>query len=91
MTDTEALRKQVAAQCRAVAHMASVISQVHKDKAKIIDGGHADDILDLVGHFTSQRLESLGNILNGMDAVTDEDDWIAPIIIAARERWPESP
>lgn len=83
----DATRKQVADQCRAVAHMAKVIAQVHADYAKMFDAGCADAIHEIVGRRTAEFLEELGDMLNGMDAVTEEDEWVNPIIREAQRRW----
>ena len=83
-------RKQVAAQCRVVAHLASVLAQVHSDLADIHEAGPsgADEVLDLRGRWTAERMEVLGDILNGMDAVTTEDAWVNPIFKEAHRLWP---
>ncbi len=82
--DKETKRAQVSAQCRAVAHMAKSLADVSLAMAYHVD----DRILDTVGKQTAHQMEVLGNILNGMDAVTDEDDWITPIMIVAQRTWP---
>lgn len=90
MTDEEK-RKQVAAQCRAVAHMAKALAQVHSDKAIIIDHGPYSPI-DFVGKQTAHLMEVLGDTLNGMDAIDpDEDDWMTPVFREAQRLWPDAP
>ncbi len=83
-------RKQVAAQCRAVAHMARTISEVYDDIAKMHESGPGgwDELTEIRGQRTAELLEELGDILNGMDAVTDEDAWVHPILEEAQRRWP---
>lgn len=85
---------QIQAQCKAVAHMASVIANLHTDKAKLFTEcpEAMQDIADFTGARTASLLETLGDILNGMDAVdSDEDGWINPIILEAQKRWPAEP
>lgn len=90
--DDDALRKQVAAQCKAVAHMASAVASVHADKAKMLEAGRLNGIHDFVGWHTAHLMEKLGNILNGMDAHDpDEDDWLEPIFAEAQRLWPKAP
>lgn len=71
--------KQVADQCRVVAHLATAIAQVHTDKARLFAANGAPSIVDYVGRHTAHLMETLGDILNGMDAVEEEDDWVDPI------------
>lgn len=86
----DATRKQVAAQCRAVEHMATAIAQVHSDLAKMLEAGPGpwDETVEIRGKFTASRMETLGDMLNGMDAVEKEDAWINPIMKEAQRRWP---
>jgi len=86
----EATLAQVGRQCRAVSHMAQTIANIHTDYAKMYEGGEKGmaPIAEIVGERTSQLLEELGDILNGMDAVTDDDEWVNPIIAEAQKRWP---
>lgn len=87
MTDK---RQQVADQCRVVAHLAKAISDVHSDFARTFssDQGRLDEIVDAVGQRTALLMETLGDILNGMDAVEDEDEWTGPVFERAHEMWP---
>jgi hypothetical protein len=84
-------RDQVIAQCRAVAHMATEIAKVHTDYAAIFspDNPAADNILDITGNRTAASMERLGDMLNGMDAATDDDKWMTPIFQEAQRRWPQ--
>ena len=79
-------REQVADQFRAVAHLAQAIATVHSQIEPSIRAGVADDLLGLRGPWSGSRLEVLADILNNMDAVDPEDEWIDPIIERARER-----
>lgn len=83
-------RDQVAAQCRAVAHMATALAHVHSYKAELFAGGYADSLIELVGNSTASFMETLGDMLNGMDAVdSSEDDWMIPIFEEAHRLWPQ--
>ena len=85
MTEQEQLRRQVEAQCRAVAHMATALAEIHQQKAAILAESTAmDGVLAVVGPSTAYLMEELGEMLNNMDAVTDEDDWVNPVLAEAR-------
>lgn len=83
--------KQIADQCRVVAHLADALAGIHRDYewmySEPVSGG-ATDIAELVGERTARLMETLGDILNGMDAVTDDDDWTHPIFAEAHRLWP---
>ena len=84
-------RQQVSDQCRAVAHLAKALADVSSDYARML-GPHnpgADEIIDLVGSRTAHQMNVLGDILNGMDAVDDGDEWVNPIFEKAKEMYPE--
>lgn len=88
MTDAEK-QTQVAAQCRAVAHMAKALAEVHEAKASILDLPQKYDPLEFVGQQTASLMETLGDILNGMDANDDKEDaWLKPVFQKAHELWP---
>jgi hypothetical protein len=84
VTNVDEKREQVALQCAAVAHLAGVLAGVRKDYAALIRGGRMDDLLDSVGAETAQQMNLLGDILNGMDAVAEGDEWLTPIFEEAR-------
>jgi hypothetical protein len=86
---TEEKRKQVANQCRVVAHLATVLAGVRADYVKIIESGHMDRLLDQIGDETARQMEDLGDIINGMDAVDEEDEWENPIFKEAQQLWPQ--
>lgn len=84
-------QEQVTQQCKAVAHMATAIAQVHSDYEHILSGrSHDDSFLEIVGRRTASFMEQLGNMLNAMDACEAEDRWMAPIFKEAQRRWPVS-
>ena len=64
----EQQRAQVAAQYRAVAHMARAIAEVHEEAASIFCYPASDDLLLTTGSRSHRIMEILGDILNGMDA-----------------------
>lgn len=82
------MMEQVARQCSAVRHLAVVLAQLHGDYACMFAAGHHEKIADLFGHRTAAMMETLGDILNGMDAVEEGDDWLDPIFEEAHRRWP---
>jgi hypothetical protein len=84
-------RQQVADQCRVVAHLAKAIWEVHSDNARLFasDAKGPDVIVDIVGNRTARLMELLGDILNGMDAVEEEDEWTYPIFEMAHQLFPQ--
>lgn len=85
------LNTQVALQCKAVVHMCEALAEVYRMKQRRHEEGGkaADDLADLTGRWSAETMETLGDILNGMDAVDeDEDGWIDPVIREAQRRWP---
>lgn len=85
-------RKQVADQCRVIAHLAGAIHEVYSDKARLFasDATGPDELVELVGNWSAAHMEKLGDILNGMDAVDESDEWTAPIFKKAHELWPQA-
>lgn len=89
MTDEET-RRQVAEQCRAVAHMARAIAEVHEELIPLyLSEFGAPDLMEIIGKRTAGLLEVLGDIMNNMEVVTECDAWIDPIIAEAQRRWPQ--
>jgi hypothetical protein len=85
------LRKQVAAQCKAIAHMATAIAQINADYERMLSdpGSKAlDGIEETVGERTAAWMETLGDMLNSIDAVEKEDAWMGPVFREAQRRWP---
>jgi hypothetical protein len=90
MTDDK--QKQVMMQCRVVAHLAEALRQVHDDYGRMFEcakpGDTALGLLDQVGQRTARWMETLGDMLNGIDAVEEEDAWVDPIFEEAHRLWP---
>jgi hypothetical protein len=86
------LREQIADQCKVVAALADIISKVNSDYERMLRdpecGPRMGGILDIVGKRTACLMEYLGDTLDGMDAVTDEDAWMTPIFEKAHELFP---
>ena len=90
MTDERPeLREQVAKQCEAVAHMATALASVNSEYAKMLRAG-APLPMKIVGRRTAHLMEVLGDIMNGMDIVDEEDDWIEPVIAEAQRLCPDA-
>lgn len=82
----EEKREQVAKQYEVVAHLATALASVHTQSVLAIRSGALDSLLDQQGSRSASIMEDLGDILNGMDAVDDdEDSWTAPIFSAAQK------
>lgn len=81
---------QLVQQCKVVAHLANAIMQVHLDLADIYEQiPHTDAQVDHVGNRTARLMETLGDVLNGMDAVdAEEDGWVNPVFEEARRLFP---
>jgi len=79
-------RRQVVAQCRAVVRMADNLAELYDAKAALfqLGAGPIDDILDIVGRESGRHMEALGDILNGMDAVTEDDEAATAAAFAGR-------
>lgn len=85
---TEKLQ-QVLSQCKAVAHLASALANIHGESITIYGRvPPPDGVLDIVGARTAAFMETLGDMLNDMDAVTDDDAWLAPVFAEAQRLWP---
>lgn len=67
-------QNQVIAQCKAVAHLASALAKIHNESADIYAQLDEPPTLDIVGERTAFFMEQLGDWLNEMDAVSEEDD-----------------
>lgn len=92
MQNPSKTKEQVLAQCRVVAHLAKQISMVHEQKAEAYEAmDMSAGLIDIVGKMSANAMEALGNILNNMDAVDeDEDAWTYPVFEVAQATWPAS-
>lgn len=79
---------QVAKQCRAVVSLATAISELHSDLEKVVVSGSASLILDQIGNRTAALMETLGNVLNETDAVSEDDDALDDVFAAAQKMFP---
>lgn len=91
MSNDEAKRNQVIAQCKAIKHMAAVLSKVYGDFSMMFQSGHMDTLLEMKGRDSAVVMEWLGDLLNDMDCVQEEDEWMEPIFRAAHEMFPKEP
>lgn len=85
-------REQVVVQLKAVAHLAKQIAAVHDGKAAAYaETAMEEGFIDFVGYESAALMETLGNILNNMDAVDEtEDAWMEPIFKVAHATWPRA-
>ena len=81
--------QQVKDQCRVVQHLATVIAGLHRPMMReVLAGPH---LLEPTGRRTARLMNTLGDILNGMDAVDEADEWTAPIFERAQEMFSDEP
>ncbi len=59
----------------------------HTAESALIEA-RPEDIAEQVGRRTTSLMSDLGDILNGMDAASGEDEWTYPIFHEAARRWP---
>lgn len=94
MTTIEEKRAALVSQCMEVARMALHLASVNYELAVIHRGprNETESFLDMVGKFSHERMETLANILNGMDAVEHGDaERSRPIFDTARRLFPLHP
>lgn len=82
-------RLQVLNQCRVVKALAETIAGIRNDYMTLLSDPNCNLPLDVVGNMTAMQMETLGDILNGMDANTEEDEWMTPIFRKAHEMFPQ--
>lgn len=88
----EEKRAQTIAQCKVIAHLAQAMADLHKDFALAYTSQSPsmdESFYDMVGDRTAGIMEWLGDALNNMDAITDEDEWTNPVFEAAHKLWPQ--
>jgi hypothetical protein len=80
-------RTQVQNQCRAVVHLAHQIANLCADDIQI--SMHVQEhILDMIGQRTARLMDQIGDELNGMDAVSEGDEWMDGIFEVAHTMFP---
>lgn len=85
MTDVLIDRKiQVRQQCHVVTHMCGSIMDVYVAHREHLP----DELVELIGQRSAELMELLGDVLNGMDAVCESDEWTFPIMERAKEMFP---
>lgn len=84
LSDTDLLA-QVQQQYRAVAHLAGSLMRVHLETLNIMD--HLPRaVIELEGKRSAHIMETLGNVLNDMEAIDDtEDAWTHPVFATAQK------
>lgn len=83
-------REQVAQQYRAVVHLARQIATVHAESASIIPVT-PEGVIEIMGERSARLMETLGDVLNGMDATETEDEWLDTIYDEAHAMFPAQP
>lgn len=83
----DAKRKQVVAQYNVIVHMASTIAKLYADKASLYADNciSVDELVEMEGESSLSLMDTLGNILNNRDAVTEEDEWAFPVLERGQE------
>ncbi len=79
--------EQVQRQYQAVARLTRTLAEVHEDITPSIPSMHPD-MVDMIGKHSAWIMETLDDILNGMDAVTDEDADANPVFEMAHKMFP---
>jgi len=64
------------ASCKAIQHMCLAISEM---STQVTSDMLTDIQLEPILAGQNRRMNALGDILNGCDAVTEEDEWMNPI------------
>lgn len=87
MSDLE----QVINQCKAVSHLAAALKEIHDDYA-ILLGEEKQPIpigINTVGQRTAFYIETIMDWLENIDSLTEEDEWLNPILEQARKSFPQ--
>lgn len=88
MTDIEAKRHQAAHQCRVIVYLATAIARIETDMLQMIAHGRMDGAIDFTGELSHRLMNTLGDVLNNMDAADDADKWMDLVFEKAREMFP---
>jgi hypothetical protein len=76
--------KVIAAQAKALLELADAeISYLKSDTFM------TDSLLEMIGQRSAGWMEDLGNMINHVDAATEEDEWMDPIFDKAHEMFPQ--
>ena len=83
--------QRVIDQYKVIAHLARSIAVVHEQMMEFYAAREQNETtIDYLGDRSASIMETLGDILNGMDAVDDDEDaWTAPIFEVAQATWPQ--
>lgn len=90
-TQLLALRRQVERQYAVVAAQAKILQELAEAHVAILkcrDVPMEDFILELQGKTSALWMESIGDFLNGVDAVGGETEWMNPIFESAHKLFP---
>lgn len=79
--------EQVQRQYQAVARLARSLADVHEEIGPAIPHMNSG-VVELMGKRSACIMETLGDILNGMDAATEDDADMDSIFDAARQMFP---
>jgi hypothetical protein len=88
---TEAQRQQVAAQYRAVAHLATAIAEIHSDQVESTEAGVHDRLATMRGPRSHRLMVDLAEWLDALGALGadgDKDDWLGPVFDTAESMFP---
>lgn len=80
--------EQVRRQYEAVAQLAKTLAMVHEQSAFMAKDGADDGLLDIMGRQSAYAMEALGDILNGMDAASEEDAALGDVFDVAHTMFP---
>ena len=70
--------------------MALALAKICHDMAALFGSGACEEILEMKGMDTAAQMEWLGDLLNAMDAVTEDDEWMEPVFRRAHVMFPAS-
>ena len=82
--------EQVQRQYQAIARLARALAEVHEDIAPAVTH-MKPGMVEMIGKRSADIMETLGDILNGMDAVVEEDADLDPVFDMAHQMFPLDP
>ena len=80
--------EQLKSQYKAVAHLARSMANLCDEMSTIADLDNFQNIVDIQGERTHYWMDQLGTMLDSCDAVSEDDEWIAPLYDEARRIFP---